>query len=97
MRVIEIGDIVWVVLVVFLHVLAQPRAAWPAMTDLQWFALIYLPIGVCLFGMLLAAAGVAPDKRAADRQDRQRPTALIGPPRPSAGSQTCSAILICEH
>ena len=57
------------------------------MTDLQWFALIYLPIGVCLFGMLLAAAGVALINLA-DRQDRQRPTALIGPLPPSAGSQS---------
>ncbi len=29
------------------------------MTDLHWLAFIYLPIGVCLFGALLATAGVA--------------------------------------
>jgi hypothetical protein len=42
------------------------------MTDLQWFAFIYLPIGVCLFGTLLAAAGVALINFA-DRQEKHRP------------------------
>jgi len=28
------------------------------LTDLQTFAFLYLPLGVCVFGALLAAAGV---------------------------------------
>lgn len=27
------------------------------MTDLQWFAFVYLPIGVAVFGVLLGVAG----------------------------------------
>jgi hypothetical protein len=28
------------------------------MTDVQWFAFVYLPIGVTMFGALLAVVGV---------------------------------------
>jgi hypothetical protein len=41
------------------------------MTDLQWFAFVILPIGVTLFGTMLAVVGI----KLIDRADRRKPTA----------------------
>jgi len=44
------------------------RPSHPAMTDLQWFAFIILPIGVTVFGALLAVvAGAGPGAAARHR------------------------------
>ena len=48
------------------------------MTDLQWFAFVVLPIGVTVFGALLAAAGVGLINRA-DR--RAAAPAILGAQR----------------
>jgi hypothetical protein len=42
------------------------------MTDLQWFAFVYLPLGVCVFGALIAAIGVGLIE-ATERRGKQRP------------------------
>lgn len=42
------------------------------MTDLQWFAFVYLPIGVCVFGAVLAGVGVKLINWA-DRWQKHRP------------------------
>jgi hypothetical protein len=44
------------------------------MTDLQLFAFVYLPIGVCVFGALLAVVGV----KLINLVDRQKPRAAGG-------------------
>jgi hypothetical protein len=41
------------------------------MTDLQWFAFVILPIGVTLFGTMLAVVGI----KLIDRADRRKPAA----------------------
>ena len=42
------------------------------MTDLQWFAFVYLPLGVCVFGAALAVIGVKLIELA-DRREKPRP------------------------
>jgi hypothetical protein len=42
-----------------------------AMTELQWFAFVYLPIGVTIFGALVALVGV----QLIERADRRKPRA----------------------
>ena len=42
-----------------------------AMSALQWFAFVYLPIGVTIFGALLALVGV----KLIERADRGKPRA----------------------
>jgi hypothetical protein len=42
-----------------------------AMTELQWFAFVILPIGVTVFGALVAVVGV----KLIERADRRKPAA----------------------
>jgi hypothetical protein len=67
---IETGAIVWAALL-FSCMSSPNRAERPPMTDLQWFAFVYLPIGVCVFGALLAVVGV----KLINLADRRKPRA----------------------
>ena len=42
------------------------------MTELQWFAFVYLPVGVTIFGALIALVGVG---LLIERADRRKPRA----------------------
>jgi hypothetical protein len=50
---------------------AERTAEMAAMTDLQWFAFVILPIGVTVFGALLAVVGV----KLINHADRRKPAA----------------------